>query len=242
MFHLPELLLQTLPPLPPAAMLPPGILARGKRQIVTAKTWLAPRKDKDGHLTGIYYINEGVARTSRLAVGGESKTLHILGKGYFIFESYFISGNYPQIACEAIKDMEAFLFDRTVANELMDTETFFTQRLMFSMGMKMQLMGHDLVSMAYERPEIRIKLCVASLAVAVGKKHGNGIEVQITQNEIAGLLGMHRVSVTRILGKLAERKILSINRGCMFLLPEFFMDEDIKSWNSQGYALPCASG
>ncbi len=91
-------------------------------------------------------------------------------------------------------------------------------------------MGSDLVSIAYETPLTRLKLCIASLANAE-EGHANtedSRELAVSQMELAELVGVHRVSVGRLLQRMQNENLLEIRRGRLRLRPAFFADKDLR--------------
>ena len=156
-----------------------------------------------------------------------------MGRGYFIYESYFFSRRPVQIDCDAIRDLTLIRFDRATAGLLMRQDAFFANRLMCSVALKMHLMGSDLVSIAYETPLTRLKLCIASLANAEGGHINNedAPELVVSQMELAELVGVHRVSVGRLLQRMQNESLLEIRRGRLRLRSAFFSDKDLRCWH-----------
>lgn len=124
-------------------------------------------------------------------------------------------GRPVQIDCDAIRDLTLIRFDRATAGLLMRQDAFFANRLMCSVALKMHLMGSDLVSIAYETPLTRLKLCIASLANAEGGHINNedAPELVVSQMELAELVGVHRVSVGRLLQRMQNESLVEIRRG-----------------------------
>ena len=102
-------LLQALPPLPSSALLPAATLARGERRNIRRGAPLPATPGEE--ISSLYYIEEGLLRTFRTSEGGERKTLHLVGRGYFIYESYFFSRRPVQIDCDAIRALTLIRFD-----------------------------------------------------------------------------------------------------------------------------------
>lgn len=224
-------LLQALPPLPSSALLPAATLARGERRNIRRGAPLPATPGEE--ISSLYYIEEGLLRTFRTSEWGERKTLHLVGRGYFIYESYFFSRRPVQIDCDAIRDLTLIRFDRATAGLLMRQDAFFANRLMCSVALKMHLMGSDLVSIAYETPLTRLKLCIASLANAEGGHINNedAPELVVSQMELAELVGVHRVSVGRLLQRMQNESLLEIRRGRLRLRSAFFSDKDLRCWH-----------
>lgn len=219
------ILLTVLPPKPPAFLLPPEILSRGT-QIVIRKGGMMP--EQTGRpVSALYYIKDGMLRTFRSSHCGDRKTLHLIGRGYFIFESYFLNGQPLQLDGSVVRDLTLVKFDNSVAHELMESNTNFLQHLLRGVAVKMHLMGAELVSMAYDTPLTRLKVCLASLAAL---EQEGASSVRIVQTELAEIMGMHRVSVGRLLMQLQNDGEIEVHRGYIVLKESFFTGEDLQNW------------
>ena len=53
----------------------------------------------------------------------------------------------------------------------------------------------------------------------------------LTQMELAELVGVHRVSVGRLLQHMRNENLLEIRRGRLRLRPAFFSDKDLRCWH-----------
>lgn len=228
---MPTPLLQALPPLPSAALLPAAVTERGDRRKIRRGEAMPVAPGEE--ISGLYYIEEGLLRTFRTAAGGERKTLHLAGPGYFIYESYFFSRRPVEIDCEVVRDLTLIRFARSTASALMRQDAFFANLLLGSVALKMHLMGSDLVSIAYETPLTRLKLCIASLANAANGRPCADAEreIVVSQRELAELVGLHRVSVGRLLQRMQAESMLEIRRGRLRLFPVFFEDGDLRHWS-----------
>lgn len=179
-------------------------------------------------VNSLYYIREGLLRTFRSSPCGGRKTLHLIGRGYFIFESYFLNRRPLQIDCDVIRDTLLVRFDTVTAGRFIRNDAFFSQRLLCSIALKMQLMGDDLVSIAYDRPATRLRLCLASLV----DMEQNDSLIHISQMELAELLGVHRVSIGRMLLQMQKNGEMELGRGRILLRPPFFAREELRHWHA----------
>ena len=179
-------------------------------------------------VNALNYVKEGLLRTFRSSPSGGRKTLHLIRRGYFIFESYYLNRRPLQIDCDVVKDTVLVRFDTVTAGKLIQNDAFFSQRLLCSIALKMQLMGDDLVSIAYDSPATRLRLCLASLA----DMEQSDTFIHISQMELAELLGVHRVSVGRMLIQMQKNGEVELGRGKILLRPAFFSSEELQHWQS----------
>lgn len=219
-------ILQALPPLPESSLLPAETLSRGNALPLRKKSPMPECPGKTVH--ALYYVREGLLRTFRSSPSGGRKTLHLIGRGYFIFESYFLNRRPLQIDCDVVRDTVLVRFDTVTAGRLIQNDAFFSQRLLCSIALKMQLMGDDLVSIAYDRPATRLRLCLASLA----DMEQSDTLIHISQMELAELLGVHRVSIGRLLIQMQKNGEVALGRGKILLHPSFFSSEELRQWQA----------
>ena len=219
-------ILQALPPIPEASLLPAETLSRGYPMRIGRGS---PVPESPGLVVhSLYYVREGLLRTFRSSPSGGRKTLHLVGRGYFIFESYFLNRRPLQIDCDVLRDCILVRFDTVTAGRLIQHDAFFSQRLLCSIALKMQLMGDDLVSIAYDRPTTRLRLCLASLV----DMEQNDSLVHISQMQLAELLGVHRVSIGRMLLQMQKNGEVELGRGRILLRPPFFASEELRQWSA----------
>ena len=62
-----------------------------------------------------------------------------------------------------------------------------------------------------------MKLCNLLYLLTMNQPSNSGLVIEMTQEDIADILGMSRVQITRELTDLRNRKVISTNRGRLII-------------------------
>lgn len=179
--------------------------------------------------SAVYFIKSGQVKISKLSESGKEIIVAILGEGDFFAESTLFRkrSTYPATA-EVIEDAvvgmvsNKDLEDLVLKNPEMALEVIraLTSKLMTIQDRIKQLGSNDAV-------ERTIQVLV-TLANGHGRKTAQGIElcVKITRQDLAGLVGVTRETISRILSKLNQAKIIDIS-GKNIIIKDL---EGLKNW------------
>ncbi len=120
------------------------------------------------------------------------------------------------VTCEALTDLDAVYFPRIIFLEMMRTDFRFNKMVVDSMAMKIRRLYHMIET---STKTTRLGHQVASRLWKFSRDYGvekNGaiqlpFEVRITM--LAGFVGSNRETVSKIIKKMTEEGILSIQKG-----------------------------
>lgn len=163
---------------------------------------------------GLFFVKSGRVKVYKLVEDGREKTLHFLNPGDVFAEVLlFDGGPYPATA-ETIEDAEIGLIKRADIEKLLLQNPSLTLKLLKIMSKRLrqaQLHVRDLALRdAYG--------CVASMLLKLAKDYGvetgEGvrIDMQLTQQELANLVGVSRETVARILGEFRKSGCIALKR------------------------------
>lgn len=189
--------------------LPADMLAQGQRLTFDKDDVLLPL----GSLVpGLYYIAEGKVRIVRLSDEAERRISFYINAGHFVYETRFLAQLPLTIQAEAVCPTTVIFFDKSTTMRLMRTHEEFIAQIFTSIADKMNALGLELVESAYTQSAQRILHTLRDLAQQEGST-----TVSIRQEELAELLGLHRVTVNRALRNLEGLGKISVSRQRIFL-------------------------
>jgi len=157
---------------------------------------------------GIYYIAKGVVLISYIApCGHERKTLYIKA-GTLCNEARSLTGYEPGGRFTCLQDVELYCFPENILTDLDFIRSYphLILSLMRSMANKMLIHYSFLADMGTGSPLIHIARFL--LALAINRGHTTRFKAEVTQQELADLLGIHRTHLARLLRQLKEMGIL----------------------------------
>ncbi len=171
----------------------------------------------------VHYIIEGVARTSFINEDGRAKVLFYHGAGMVFpgcHESQFAIER--SIVTEAMSPMRTLEFARADFLALARRDEQIGATMFENYARYINLLIFE--SAHQERCEAQVKLCNVLELLARDAERGQGPgdghsrRIDISQGDLAEILAMNRVSVARLMGKLADAGIVATHRGWVEIL------------------------
>ncbi len=176
----------------------------------------------------VHYIAEGVARTSFINDDGRAKALFYHGAGMVFpgcHESQFAIER--SIVTEAMGPMKTLEFDRAEFLALARRNAAIGSAMFENYARYINLLIFE--SAHQERNEALVKLCNVLELLARDAARGragagpdgsrvSSCRINCSQEDLAEILAMNRVSVARLMGKLADAGVVATHRGWVEIL------------------------
>lgn len=194
--------------------LPDEMLTKAVLRSWNSGSMIVPEETR---VDGIYYVCEGMVRVLRNNADGARRTLFIVNNGHFFFEAHFFCAPTLFSLAEAVTPAVTAFFPSKTAHELLETNKLFREQIMQSLAAKALGMG-ELLEGAYDEPQERLLRVLVNLLESSGRPNGRHMDVAVSQDELAELVGLHRVSVNRSLRKLEQMGRVRLNRKCITIL------------------------
>jgi CRP-like cAMP-binding protein len=171
--------------------------------------------DLDDIIFGVYFIRRGSIEINLFTVQGPEKVLFIVGRNCVFGEvSCFMDGESGEAIARTRTDCELYYFPKeiiegVIAKEHPELLIELIQSLAFKIRMYTVLLKDDLISNQF------IRVC-KMLVYLLRYKEINvspgqiviAFQPDITQNDMARLMGVHRVTVTKAISKLKSAGII----------------------------------
>lgn len=166
---------------------------------------------------GIFYISSGTVRIASILENGQRKTLMLAGRGHFLHEVAFFHKKAGDTEISALGSVLCHFFSANVISRLLSDDTDFRNAILFSMAAKLSTQTIDLLLTDYSGA-LRLFYLLRAMANHSSMFFTIPLDIPITQSELADCLGMHRVSVNRLLKDLERHRLIRCSRGKITLL------------------------
>jgi CRP-like cAMP-binding protein len=171
--------------------------------------------DLEDIIFGVYFIRSGSIEINLFTVQGPEKVLFIVGKNCVFGEvSCFMDGESGEAIARARTDCELYYFSKEViegiiAHEHPELLIELVQSLAFKIRMYTVLLKDDLISNQFIRvcKMLIYLLRYKEINVTAGQTN-IAFQPDITQNDMARLMGVHRVTVTKAVSRLKTLGII----------------------------------
>jgi CRP-like cAMP-binding protein len=166
---------------------------------------------EEGEITnGIYCIKEGVCKLSKLSSNGKDQIVKLAKPGELLGQRSMISEEPANLSAVALEDMEVCFIPK---KEIMQ---FFTQNNDFSMNVMKTICGDlkeadgHMVNMAQKNVKERLAGTLIYLEENFGTDANGALSLQLSREELAGMIGTATESCIRLLSELNKSKIIEI--------------------------------
>lgn len=161
-----------------------------------------------GSAKGFYLVVAGKIKIYKLSMEGKEQILHIFGPGEICGEvPVFAGGSYPANA-EAIEPAEVLFFPRSALVELIRREPSLALNMLGILSQRLRRFTHLVEDLSLKEVPGRL----AAYLIFLGERSGEPetVELDITKAQLASLLGTIPETLSRILAKMAQQEIISV--------------------------------
>ncbi len=161
-------------------------------------------------INGIFCVKEGVSKLSKLSENGKDQIVKLVKPGELLGQRSMISDEPANLSAVALEDMEVCFIPKT---EVMQ---FFNQNNQFSMNVMRticdDLKGADdhMVNMAQKNVKQRLAETLIYLEESFGKNEDGTLRIQLSREELAGMIGTATESCIRLLSELNKSDYIEL--------------------------------
>ncbi len=166
---------------------------------------------EEGEITnGIYCIKDGFCKLSKLSANGKDQIVKLLKPGQLLGQHSMISEEPANLSAVAIEDMEVCFIPK---KEIMQ---FFTQNNDFSMNVIKTICGDlkdaddHMVDMAQKNVKERLAGTLIYLEEMFGTTTDGTLRLQLSREELAGIIGTATESCIRLLSELNKSNLIEL--------------------------------
>lgn len=161
----------------------------------------------------LWYIKEGQVRCSIIGANGQEKIIGFLGEGAIIGEGSFLNSLPSQLMIFTSQPSTLVYFPRESIMEIISHEPTFSIELLNAIHCKSRVYLNEIEGLSFYTSPQRICRFICNLADQYGTDVDKGVRVDIrlTHQQIADIIGVSRVTVTNVLQELRSVGIFDIS-------------------------------
>jgi CRP/FNR family transcriptional regulator, cyclic AMP receptor protein len=162
--------------------------------------------------SGLYVLASGLVKVIVTSEDGEEMVLVTLGPGEALGELSIVDGGPRSASAEALEPTVALIITRPVLLELATRDPALTEALLQALGGLLRRLTEQASDLVFLDLPGRMAKLLAGLAAERGTETPEGIELDanLTQSDLAGMVGASRQSVNQILQGFARRGYLQV--------------------------------
>jgi len=166
---------------------------------------------EEGEITkGVFCIKEGVCKLSKLSANGKDQIVKLVKPGELLGQRSMISDEPTNLSAVALEDMEVCFIPKT------DVMGFFNNNNGFSMNVMKTICGDlkdaddHMVNMAQKNVKERLAETLLYLEDSFGKNEDGSLHIQLSRDELAGIIGTATESCIRLLSEMNKNGLIEL--------------------------------
>lgn len=174
-------------------------------------------KEDEGQ--SLFIVEEGSVRIYVPSLQGADLTLAVLGPGDFFGDLSLLDGQPRSAGADAMQDTHALILERSDFIELMSSRPEAALAVMSVVAKRLRETDEMAADLAFLDVAGRLAKKLLELAASHGVQREDGtlVDVNITQEQLANMIGVTRESVNRNLGQFKDLGLIA-NQGRRIVL------------------------
>ncbi|MFT0800968.1 Crp/Fnr family transcriptional regulator [Bacillus swezeyi] len=163
----------------------------------------------------VFFIKSGLVKAYKIDEDGNEQVISLLQSGdMFPHVGFFDGSPYPATA-EAVQETELIVIRIDDFNELLMTYPEMTIKVMKIMGKKILDLQERIQGFISKDVQHRLTHALRKLAAEHGVQKGTGVYINlpITNQDFANMVGTSRETINRTLNEMKKKKLLTADRS-----------------------------
>lgn len=163
----------------------------------------------------VYFLKEGLVKLARLSASGKEMTLAILEPGEVFGEQSFLDGLPRETSAQAMSDVLVCIARREHFQRFVERHPDLSMKISMKMGERVRELEHRLADLVFRDVPGRLASLILRLAEKHGTvHHGQGelIDLRLTHQEIANLIGATRESASISISRLRRQGLIEVDQ------------------------------
>jgi CRP/FNR family cyclic AMP-dependent transcriptional regulator len=166
----------------------------------------------------LFILKKGRIRIFRTSPDGRALTTAIIEPGTIFGEMVIVGQQMHDSYAEALDDVVVCVMNKSDVKRLLLGDPRIAIRISETLGRRLGEIERRLSDTVFKSVPERVASTLATLAA--GAPHGltRGVQVRLTQEQLAALAATSRETTTKILGEFADQGLITLGRGRITIL------------------------
>jgi CRP-like cAMP-binding protein len=158
-----------------------------------------PIFEEGDSVNGIFCITSGVCKLSKLSPNGKDQIIKLVKPGELLGQRSMISDEPANLSAVALEDMEVCFIPRSEVVNMFDKNNQFSMNMMKTICGDLKEASEHMVSISQKTVKERLAETLIYLHESFGKNDDGSLRIQLSREELAGMIGTATESCIRLL-------------------------------------------
>lgn len=168
----------------------------------------------------LHVVQEGMVRIYRLAEDGREKTLAYFGEGEFFGEMAILDGGPRSAVAQAILPTRTLGIYRKDFGDLLENNPRISREIIKVLSQRLRQTNAQLMNVVFRDARGRVLSTLYDLGLRYGTPVNGStrIDLKLTHQELANLVGTARETISRILAELQDEGLVQLDGRRLILI------------------------
>jgi CRP-like cAMP-binding protein len=195
-----------------------SLKALNKDEVITlanSKTTFKIKKGEaifeEGDITnGVFCIKDGVGKLSKLSANGKDQIVKLVKSGELLGQRSMISNEPANLSAKALDNMEVCFIPKNEIIHFFNNNNQFSMNLMQSVCEDLKESENDKIALVQKTVKQRLAETLLYLQNAFGVHPDQSLKVQLSREELGGMIGTATESCIRLLADFNKLEFIEL--------------------------------
>jgi CRP-like cAMP-binding protein len=163
------------------------------------------------NVNGIYCIKDGICKLTKLSPNGKDQIVKLVKKGELLGQRAMISEEPVNLSAVALEDMQVCFIPKSDIMGYFDKNNQYSMNVMRTICSDLKDADDHMVSMAQKTVKERLAETLLYLEETFGKSSDGSLNVQLSREELSGMIGTATESCIRLLSDFKKLGLIELN-------------------------------
>ncbi|WP_299065548.1 Crp/Fnr family transcriptional regulator [uncultured Polaribacter sp.] len=181
--------------------------------------------DEGEHINGVFCIKDGVCKVSKMSDNGRNQIVSLIQKGDLLGERSLISDEVSNLKAVALNDMEICFIPKDEIIRDLQKNNNFTMSVLKDMANSLKTADNLIVDMAQKTVKQRLAETLLHLETKFSTNTDGNINIQLSREDIANVIGTATESAIRLLSDLKKKKVIEFKGKDIKILDKIALEK-----------------
>jgi CRP-like cAMP-binding protein len=168
-----------------------------------------PIFEEGEHINVVFCIKKGICKVSKMSENGKNQIVSLVKRGDLIGERSLVSDEVSNLSAFALNIMEVCFIPKDEIIKDLEKNPDFTMDILKTMANSLKKSENSVVNMAQKNVKQRLAETLLNLHSEFKTNQENAINIHLSREDIANIIGTATESAIRLLSDLKKREIIA---------------------------------
>jgi len=169
------------------------------------------------HINGVFCIKDGICKVSKMSDNGRDQIINLVRKGDILGERSLINDEVSNLKAIAVNDMQVCFIPKEEILKDLHNNSNFSMDMLKKMASSLKSADDVIVDMAQKTVKQRLAATLISLSQRFDKDENGAIDINLSREDIANIIGTATESAIRLLSEFKKKKLISLKGKQVFI-------------------------